>query len=220
MMMPFMCKKVVVFDLDDTLYKEIDYLQSAFSKIATFIGHPELLQQMVLWYKAKKNVFEKLNQLCGNEIPIEEYLKIYRNHYPRISLSKGVACTLDELQHRGVILGLISDGRSIGQRNKIKALGLSQWFEDKNIIISEEFGSDKTDIRNFQYFMHRHPCCSYFYVGDNPKKDFLAPNQLGWQTVMLKDDGRNIHRQETVPMENLPKKIIIEIEELLDFIKK
>ena len=46
-----MCNKVVVFDLDDTLYKEIDFLKSAYKEIATSIGNPELIQQMLEWYK-------------------------------------------------------------------------------------------------------------------------------------------------------------------------
>ena len=50
--------------------------------------------------------------------------------------------------------------------------------------------------------MNRYPECQDFtYVGDNLKKDFIAPNALGWQTVCLKDDGRNIHRQEVEDLE-------------------
>lgn len=217
--MPFMCKKVVCFDLDDTLYKEIDYLTSAYGEIAASVGHPELLPQMVKWYREGENVFQKLNQFLGVDKPIEAYLKIYRNHIPTISLSDGVEDTLNELKHRGVILGLITDGRSVGQRNKIKALGLEKWFDDENIIISEELGSEKTDYKNFKYFEQKYPEHSFVYIGDNPKKDFIVPNRFGWQTVMLKDDGRNIHKQEAVPMENLPQMTIIDSEELLDFIR-
>ena len=36
----------------------------------------------------------------------------------------------------------------------------------------------------------------YVYVGDNPRKDFLAPNSLGWFTVGIRSSGRNIHPQE------------------------
>ena len=214
-----MCKKVVCFDLDDTLYKEIDYLTSAYGEIAASVGHPELLPQMVKWYREGENVFQKLNQFLGVDKPIEAYLKIYRNHIPTISLSDGVEDTLNELKHRGVILGLITDGRSVGQRNKIKALGLEKWFDDENIIISEELGSEKTDYKNFKYFEQKYPEHSFVYIGDNPKKDFIVPNRFGWQTVMLKDDGRNIHKQEAVPMENLPQMTIIDSEELLDFIR-
>lgn len=217
--MPSMCKKVICFDLDDTLYKEIDYLTSAYGEIAVSVGHPELVPQMVKWYREGENVFQKLNLLLCLDTPIEEYLKIYRNHIPTISLSDGVEDTLNELKQRGVILGLITDGRSVGQRNKIKALGLEKWFDDENIIISEEFGSEKTDEKNFRYYMEKYREHSFVYVGDNPKKDFIVPNRLGWQTVMLKDDGRNIHKQEVVQMENLPQMTIIGIEELLVFIR-
>ena len=148
-----MCNTVVCVDLDDTLYKEIDYLTSAYGEIAASVGFPELVSQMVKWYREGENVFQKLNQLLRIDTPIEAYLKIYREHYPTITLSDGVEDTLDEIKHRGFILGLITDGRSVGQRNKINALKLDRWFDDENIIISEEFGSEKTDEKNFKFFM-------------------------------------------------------------------
>ena len=213
-----MRKKVVCFDLDDTLYKEIDFLESAYGEIATSVGKAELVSLMMKWYYDSENVFHNLNQYLRLNKPITEYLSIYRNHIPNISLSEGVEDTLDELAHRGVIFGLITDGRSISQRNKIKALGLERWFENKNIIISEEFGSEKTDERNFRYFIDYYSEALFSYVGDNPKKDFVVPNLLHWKTIMVKDDGRNIHKQEAVPEGNLPQITINEIKELSDFI--
>lgn len=219
MMMLSMCKKIVCFDLDDTLYKEIDFLKSAYHEIATSVGHPELLPHMLQWYKVGDNVFQKLNKYLNKETPISEYLEMYRNHYPTISLFDGVEDVLNELKYRETILGIITDGRRISQRNKIKALGLERWIEEKNIIISEEFGSDKTNERNFRHFVELYPEGLFSYVGDNPQKDFVVPNRLGWQTVMLKDDGRNIHQQGNVPMEYLPKVTISEFSELMDYIK-
>ena len=56
-MMPSMCKKVVVFDLDDTLYKEIDYLKSAFQEIADYFrdqyGIYVLWGEMLRYYREK-----------------------------------------------------------------------------------------------------------------------------------------------------------------------
>ena len=70
------------------------------------------------------------------------------------------------------------------------------------MVISEELGSEKPALANYTYFMERYPECHDFtYVGDNLKKDFIAPNTLGWLTVCLKDDGRNIHRQEVEDLE-------------------
>ena len=101
--MPFMFKKVICFDLDDTLYKEIDYLTSAYCEIANSVGHSELVPQMVMWYREGKNVFQELNLFLGINTPIEYYLEIYRNHYPIISLSEGVEETLNKFIDPSII---------------------------------------------------------------------------------------------------------------------
>ena len=207
---------VCCFDLDDTLYKEIDFLKSAYREIASSVGRPDIADQMVTWYDEGKNVFESLNEYLGKDTPLATYLDIYRRHKPSISLSEGVEDTLNKMKDKGVVMGLITDGRSISQRNKMRALGLERWFGERDIIISEEFGSEKTDRRNFCYFLDRYPRRSYLYVGDNTQKDFLVPNQLGWMTVCLLDDGRNIHKQDfNVDDLKLPKKCISDIRQLI-----
>ena len=207
---------ICCFDLDDTLYKEIDFLKSAYREIASSVGRLDIADQMVTWYDEGKNVFESLNEYLGKDTPLATYLDIYRRHKPSISLSEGVEDTLNKMKDNGVAMGLITDGRSISQRNKIKALGLERWFGERDIIISEEFGSEKTDRRNFCYFLDRYPGRSYLYVGDNTQKDFLVPNQLGWMTVCLLDDGRNIHKQDfNVDDLKLPKKCISDIRQLI-----
>lgn len=148
-------------------------------------------------YRDGHNAFDELNRFLGLELPLSDYLYIYRNHKQKITLSKDVANTLDSLKRDNVRLGLISDGRSLQQRNKIDALGLDRWITNEDIVISEEFGSEKPSMANYEYFMKRYPQCRDFtYVGDNPQKDFIAPNTLGWTTLCLKDDGRNIHKQD------------------------
>lgn len=193
--MLYLSDTVVCYDLDDTLYKEIDFLKSAYKEVATISGHPEAVQQMLDWYYAKENAFQKLIDIYELSISVADCLKIYRNHYPDISLDAGVKEYLEELKAVDAKLGLISDGRSITQRNKIQALGLEGVFDIE--VISEEFGSEKPDPRNYQVVMDRFPERKRFiYVGDNPKKDFVAPNKLGWRTICLKNDGRNIHDQD------------------------
>lgn len=220
-----MCKKVVCFDLDDTLYKEIDFLKSGYRKVAELVATQygcdarAIYDKLLKWYYIGENAFACMNEEYGFNNPIKEYLDVYRYHQPSIMLSEGVEVTLNELKRRGVIMGLITDGRTISQKNKIKVLGLDRFFDNNSIIISEEFGSGKTDERNFRYFMGAYPSCSYCYVGDNPMKDFLVPNRLCWQTIMLKDDGRNIHRQNGEQMANLPNVVINHFRELLDILE-
>lgn len=206
---------VICFDLDDTLYKEIDYLKSAYKEIAESVGHPEAADQMLDWYQAGKNAFKKLIETYNLTVDIADLLKIYREHYPDIHLDEGVKEYLDSLKEYGAKLGLISDGRSLTQRNKIKALGLEGFFDIE--IISEEFGSEKPCLKNFQTVMEMFPERKVFvYVGDNTAKDFIAPNKLGWRTVCLAQDGRNIHKQDmSLSKEYMPQRVITNLEETI-----
>lgn len=216
-------KWIVVFDLDDTLYKEIDFLQSAYCEIATVIetkfSKQEVLSFMMKSYQQKQDVFQEVINFYGLTIEKQELLHIYRTHRPKISLAKEARTTLETLQNRGCILGLLTDGRKTTQSNKIEALGLHNFINQENIIISEEFGSEKPTMRNYEYFMQHYPDKRYCYIGDNIRKDFVTPNILGWDTVCLLDDGRNIHHQElTIEKQFLPIHLIKSFEELLTII--
>ena len=59
-------------------------------------------------------------------------------------------------------------------------------------------GSVKPEKKRFQTIQERWSAKQYIYVGDNPEKDFLAPNSMGWMTIGLADDGRNMHPQNCV----------------------
>ena len=186
---------VVVFDLDDTLYKEVAFVESGFKAVARHIGNISFADELISWWTDGKNALESLINKYSLKFPIERLLSVYRNHLPAIELDTSTVQILDYLIANGRILGLITDGRSITQHNKIRALGLSQWISTENIIISEDFGSSKPDVRNYQFFMSKYPDKTYTYIGDNVAKDFLAPKTLGWQTICLKDNGQNIHSQ-------------------------
>lgn len=216
----YMSKKCIVFDLDDTLYKEIEFVKSGYSYIASqlesFSTRENIYNQLLNSYLSGKNAFEELNKYLGIQKPIDEYLAMYRNHMPKITLSQGTANVLNWLIETNWNIGIMSDGRSITQRNKIKALGLHKYVEDSRILISEEFGSEKPSLANYQYFMKLHPDYRTFvYVGDNVNKDFLAPNRLGWHTVGIMDDGCNIHKRVDMPEEYQPQLWIPGIKNLI-----
>ena len=215
---------VIVFDLDDTLYKEINYLYSAYREIADFL----LLQEYVLsdpfplmleWFHQKKNVFQSLKDYFRLELPMTSFLSMYRNHIPNIKLKPETEQTLYELYCKGCILGIISDGRSVSQRNKISSLGLGRYVPENCIVISEELGSEKPCEANYLAIQRQFPDKIFFYVGDNPKKDFITPNRLGWETVCLMDDGQNIHKQDfSLPVQFLPQRRVNTINQLLLYI--
>ena len=223
--------RLICFDLDDTLYKEIDYLESAYREIAgyaaehchgcsvpvTVLAH-KAYEVMLAAYHEGLNAFEELNKFLGLSLPVGDYLYIYRNHQTKIVLSAEVGPTLDTLKEEKSRIGLSTDGRSVQQRHKIDVLDLYRWIDDEDMLISEEFGSEKPALANFEYFMKRYPECHDFnYVGDNPRKDFIAPNALGWKTICLKYDWRNIHKQDvsTVADNAMPEIFISNMMEII-----
>ena len=213
--------KVVVFDLDDTLYKEIDFLRSAYREIADHIqeqyGVENQFDRMTGWYEEGKDVFQQVIDYCHLPVKKDIFIKMYKEHRPDIKLDEETNTVLERLTQRSdCTLGIITDGRVLSQMNKIRALGLLQYMEEDNILISEAHGHQKPDAYAFRMIEHLHGNCDYLYVGDNPNKDFLAPNQLGWRTFCLKDNGRNIHKQNySLSKEYLPKYIINTIQNIV-----
>ena len=218
--------KVVCFDLDDTLYKEIDFLKSAFKEIVDYalkcsanpaLSATTLYEGVLSVYSSKKDAFDYLIAAVGMDLDKAILLSLYRNHVPQISLSEGALELLNEIKGRGFEIGIITDGRSVQQRNKIKALGLDKIVIEENIVISEEFGSEKPSRANYDYLVAKYPdATEFYYIADNPKKDFFAPNTLGWKTICLKDDGRNIHKQQMdLPQEFLPQALIRDLGEVI-----
>lgn len=222
-MMQSMCRKVVVFDLDDTLYKEIDFLKSAYQEIADFFqekyGIYGLWGEMLRYYREGKNVFQEVIDFYKRPVEIKNLLDIYRNHVPKISLDEDTRQVLDKLRNNNCGTGIITDGRIVSQMNKIRALGLDQYFAKDSIVISEAWEHEKIDGFAYDLMKGLFPNGDYVYVGDNPKKDFVAANQRGWTTICLLDNGRNIHKQNFgLPDEYLPKFRINKMSELLGFI--
>lgn len=215
--------KVVCFDLDDTLYKEIDYLHAAYRLIAQRFGGDrsnELYYQMLAWYETKEDVFQMIVSLYPT-IDKTGLLNMYRYDVRKLSFPTEIAEVLMAIKESGVKLGLITDGRFLTQKNKIIALGLDKFFDEDMVIISETFGSEKPSLRNYKYFMNKFPGCeSFAYVGDNLAKDFVGANALGWKTICLLDDGRNIHKQdfEKFDDEYLPNVTVASMKELLEII--
>lgn len=220
-----MQNKVVVFDLEDTLYKEIDFLKSGYIAVADYltreIGISCLYDEMWQTYQAgEKDVFQKIIDRHHISIEKTRLINAYRYHIPQIQLDDETKRVLGQLQSY-CHLALITDGRTETKKNVIMALGIHEYIDWEDIYISEDVGCLKIEPCSCMRIMEKHPNCHYVYIGDNPAKDFFAPNKLGWDTICLLDDGRNIHKQDfSLGSDFLPKYKIKCITELLDIIKK
>lgn len=210
--MPLPETSVIVFDLDDTLYPEREFVRSGFHAAANFLDDSQSHELFeIMWHYYQQGVVDVFSRIIAErsvEIPKTELIECYRRHIPQLQLAPKVIALLDMLKVKGHPLGLITDGRSITQRNKIDALGLSKWgFE---IAISEEIGAAKPASTSFLRMQAIFPDRPLVYLGDNPAKDFVAPNRLGWTTICLQASETNIHEQDfsSLAEEYLPQYLI------------
>lgn len=211
---------VIVFDLDDTLYKEADYQTSGHAAVCQWV---QSVYGKSLWSELQHllaaDVPDLLSELCrvaGLPRTVKESLLwVYRLHQPKINLAPEIAKLLSNL-NLDFHIAILTDGRSVTQRLKLKALGLDHF----PAYISEEYGSEKPSSDRFELIMRDLPANRYAYVGDNPKKDFIAPNALGWRTFGLRDQGGNIHTQnlEGLDVNQLPNEWIDSLDEILNYL--
>ena len=188
---------IVVFDLDDTLYNEFDYQMSGYREVVRWlekIYKVSLNNTLVeLLSNGSSDVLKDLCLAAGISIKTKETLLwVYRLHYPDISLSKVVKKIIANLDKQSAGIVFLTDGRSITQSLKLQALGLSQY----PAYISEDYEDEKPSPLRFKKIMQTFKAKSYVYIGDNPKKDFLAPNRLGWLTLGIVGNSKNIHSQD------------------------
>ena len=129
-----------------------------------------------------------------------------------LSLFPGTIETLEQLQAKGVVLGLVTNGDSQGQRSKIKKFDLSKFFEC--IFIEEEVGFGKPDKRIYLHALEALGLSTdeIWFVGDNLEWDVKAPQSLGIWSIW------NDYKKRGIP-ENCaikPNRIINNVIELIE----
>ncbi len=215
-------ESVIVFDLDDTLYSEFDYKVSGIRAVCAQIA--ELYPQhnaealLALLDMHKSDWLDRLCRHCGfNDAEKASLLWHYRLHRPAIRPYMPSE-SLSALIQRFAASALISDGRSLTQRQKLHALGLSGCFD--HILISEAFASEKPQPERFDFIRSCYPDKQWLYIGDNIKKDFVTPNNQGWLTIGLKASANNIHQHDAAdfPAAHQPHHWITDLTEIKDLL--
>jgi putative hydrolase of the HAD superfamily len=203
-----LAQTVVVLDLDDTLYPEADYHASGVRAVCEIVealyGKQLLSQLQTLHAQGEQDLWGAICRITGMPLTVKNSLLwIYRLHMPIISLSNEIKMVIKYLEANCCAVAILTDGRSISQRQKLRALNLSHL----PLYISEEYGSEKPNVLRYKRIMQDFPAQIYVYVGDNPNKDFIGPNSLGWKSIGLRGGKHNVHSQacEDLPLENLPQ---------------
>jgi len=200
--------KAVLFDLDDTLYPEMQYVRSGFRHVSRSLFTDKSMQEkaycrmLELFSEDKNHVFDNLSEeliqtgihsivdsLDASDLAIFMICG-YRNHTPEISLYRDAKYILKKLLDSGLKLGLVTDGWRAVQRRKVEALNLEPLFDC--IIFTDELGPDRKYWKPSPYPFELaienmgvsvEEVC---YVGDNPSKDFQGPAAIGIPTIWIR----------------------------------
>jgi putative hydrolase of the HAD superfamily len=188
--------RVVVFDLDDTLYLERDFVRSGFAAVGSWLkAHHDVSDfEAHAWdlflAGARGDVFDRVLPRLGLEPQpalIQRLVGVYREHLPAIRLEPAAADLLAALCGR-CRLAVLTDGYHDTQRRKIAALGLDARCHP--IVCTDQWGREhwKPSPRGFLHLQRALEASPErcIYIGDNPAKDFRAPKALGWGTLRVR----------------------------------
>lgn len=189
--------KVIVFDLDDTLYEELTYVKSGFRAVASYLeqryaipkdlSYPFMLNE--LEQHGRGQVFNQVLVRHGmlTKRRVQECLQVYRRHLPDIHLYEDARQAIDDFS--GCPIYVVTDGNKEVQLRKLLALGLYDHAHIRKCYISRRFGihNEKPSPYCFMQICKREGVTpeQVVYVGDNPHKDFVGIKPLGFRTVRV-----------------------------------
>lgn len=206
--------QTVVFDVDDTLY---DQLQAFRQAVWQEIDHSIPEEMVKSLYKRSREysdeVFDK--QMSGEwtalqlqtyriikacedfQIPFSHkqavgFQKTYLGEQKKIQLFKPMRHLLACLAASHVQLAILTNGETAHQRMKIDQLELSRWIPENHVFISGEIGFSKPSLQTFEYIEDQIKINKEetIYIGDSFENDIVGAHHAGWKSIWLNHRNR------------------------------
>ncbi len=228
-----------VFDLDDTLYDQLEPFSRAFAK--RFEQHMDEDISLNDLFKRNRYYADKVFEASafgemdmdemyiyrmkhamkdfGIEISDEEALgfqKDYKHYQGKITLPKRIEKALDYCKKKDMFMGIITNGPSQHQRSKINQLGLTHWIPKNQMMVSGDYDFIKPSKQIFKTFEEKHALNleKTYYVGDSFDNDIIGADKSGWKNIWM--NHRNRARTDKAVY---PDHILKEDDSLLQLIK-
>lgn len=213
----------IIFDLDDTLYEIVDIFEQAIT--LTFkeieIKDINLLYQAFRFHSDELFAF---SQESDEHLETMQRLRIIRaledfntnineqeaqnfhDNYEYLqynsSLNEEVAALLQALIDEGHVLGIITNGDSYRQRQKIKALGLKDYVDDR-IIVSGDHAFNKPDVRLFEMMETMCPKDHFMMIGDSYENDIVGALNCGWNALWINKHNQELYNEDIKTIQNI-----------------
>lgn len=191
--------RAVLFDMDDTLYPERQFVDGGFRAVARYLagrfaGSEGALADRLWALHARDGRGRLFDTLLG-ELGVDAdpdlvlaCLLVYRTHRPALQPFPGVEATLERLRSAGVRTGVVSDGHAAVQRRKLAGLGaIADRFDV--VVMTDELGQayakpSPVPFRVACRLLDVPPSLTT-YVGNDPRKDFRGARDAGLHTIRL-----------------------------------
>lgn len=200
-----------IFDLDDTIYNQIDPFQQSIEKNFDFEGIA-IEQLYIAFRKHSDELFylEINGQMSMADMHIariqkaleefdisisreeaEQFQKDYQYFQYHIEVTSDMKQTLDYCVEKGIRIGIITNGPLEHQRSKLKQLEIEKWIPAENIFISSEVEIAKPDIRLFELVEEKMNVVkeNMYYIGDSYPNDIIASKEAGWKAIWINRRG-------------------------------
>lgn len=224
--------KAVFFDIDDTLYDT-----SSFAKLARraainamidaglpleFNKAYQLLTEII---KEKGSNYDKhfnilTKRVFGEEKPLLIALGMITYHNVKFALLRvfpNTMSTLIYLKSQGYHLGVISNGITIKQWEKLIRLGLHHFFDE--VVTSQEAGVEKPDKKIFELAINKMGCKAEksVMIGNNFQDDILGAINAGMSAILVNSELTESER-EYIKKEHLELKVINDLDDIKDLL--
>lgn len=202
----------LVFDIDDTLYRQIDLFQSACEEAmgGKKLPNPELFYQifgkrsyeMFLESSAgrmelhQSRICRIMKTMEDLQIPFteemaEDFQRRYKEKQQNLKLSPALAEILERCKAAGIRMGVISNGPDQHQKEKCHIMGLEQWIPMEHVLVSEGVGCAKPESEIFRMAEQRLGITdeTVYMIGDSFANDMAGAMNAGWKTIWVNYHG-------------------------------
>lgn len=191
--------KAIIFDLDRTLldrdatfarfvagqYLRFPELQAAMSS-DDYLRQIETLDKN--GYKAKDRLWTKFASSHAIDLDTSRLLNDFNHHYGTEPVLFESSRNVLESLVPHFQLGMVTNGNSRIQNNKIDCSGIRSFFS--TVIVSGDVGIHKPDPEIYKRCLNRMglDASDCLFVGDHPDCDIEGPKSVGMQTIWIENN--------------------------------
>jgi len=207
-----MSLRAVLFDIDDTLFATSSFARQARRRAVDAMVRAGLDTDAEAAYAELQEVVEEFSSNYGHhfdKLVLRLHAHLRPGVHPALVIASGVCAyhatkehikaypdavrVLDALRRTDLMRGVLSNGFTTKQAEKLVRLGLQNAFSPAAIFISEEIGVAKPHPKIFLIACENLGVApgEALYVGDHPVNDVDPAHEAGLLTCLRVGDGRH-----------------------------